>query len=376
MSEMPTKLTFNIHHPAHRRAVRTAIAILLATALVYLFNPSHGEWIILSAFLVSQDTVGSSLWKAKGRLWGAVAGAIASLMIYALLRQHPVLIFVAAFLTIFPYVYLVTALNNYRYAFFFLQVAYVCFLASIGKHPSTELIEWRAVSISIGISLGILVALFVLPTSARPQLQRGQVKAWSALHQWFEAIVSAYPFSKIDPQHLAQLGYAAQGNVFRLDEHLASRKHELIGKAKVGYNWSVLQQKDTEFIQSYRPIYRSLLYLNGTVQSLEPAPSRALPVPIKMRIQHLEATFEQLGQAIRSHAQVQLLPISSLDSQVQNWEGDQGFLSLDEENVLQQLDQLYGAIASFNATRNEFLSLLRDTPPPELSQTEEDPPLK
>jgi uncharacterized membrane protein YccC len=369
MSETSTKLTFNIRHPAHRRAVRTAIAILLATALVYLFNPSHGEWIILSAFLVSQDTVGSSLWKAKGRLWGAVAGAIASLMIYALLRQHPVLIFIAAFLTIFPYVYLVTALNNYRYAFFFLQVAYVCFLASIGKHPSAELIEWRAMSIAIGISLGILVALFVLPTSARPQLQRGQVKAWTALHHWFEAIISAYSSAKVNHPHLEKLGYTAQQRVFSLDEHLASRKHELIGKAKVGYNWSVLQQKDTEFIQSYRPIYRSLLYLNATIQSLDSYPETLL-VPIQLRIQHLEATFEQLNQAIRTHAQVQLPPIHHLNDPFKPPENSEVSLTLDEENVLQQMDQLYGAIAAFNATRNGFLSLLRDTPPPEFSPME------
>lgn len=130
----PLRFRFNLHHPIHRRAVRTAVAVLLATGLVYLIKAPHGEWIILSAFIVSQDTVGSSLWKAKGRFWGALSGAIASLMIYALLRQHHTLIVVAAFLTIFPYAYFLTALNNYGYAYFFLQVAYVCFLGQSAKN--------------------------------------------------------------------------------------------------------------------------------------------------------------------------------------------------------------------------------------------------
>ncbi|WP_216454931.1 FUSC family protein, partial [Arcanobacterium phocae] len=186
-------LIFDIHHPVHRRATRTAIAILLAMALVYVLKkPSHGEWIILSAFIVSQDTIGTSLWKAEGRFWGALFGAIASLAIYALIRQHHALIFFTAFLTIFPYVYLLSALDNYGYAYFFLQVAYVCFLAAVGKPLLVDLIEWRAIEIGLGCMVGIVVALFVLPTSDRPRLQKGQLTAWNEMRVWFTDIVAAY----------------------------------------------------------------------------------------------------------------------------------------------------------------------------------------
>lgn len=354
MADHPLRFDFDIHHPAHRRAARTAVAVLLSAGLVHLINPPHGEWILLSAFIVSQDTIGNSLWKAKGRFWGACLGAIASLMIYALLRQHHILMVLTGFLTIFPYAYLLTALNNYGYAYFFLQVAYVCFLGSIGKEPSVELIAWRAASIAIGCTLGIAVALFVLPTSARPRLQKGQLKAWTDLHHWFEAIVAAYSSSQVDPQHLEELSRSAQRSVFGLDKHLASRKHELFGKLKPGYSWTALQDKDTEFIQAYRPIYESLLYLNQGVQASDPAqrPTK-LSRATQDRIHDLETTFEQVAHAISTHSLLQLPPISRVD--VNHLSAN---LTLDELNINVQLQALYQVIAIYSKVRNEFLSLL------------------
>ncbi len=334
MSHNSSPVTFDLHHPSHRRALRTAIAILLATGLVYLLKPPHGEWIILSAFLVSQDTVGSSLWKAKGRFEGAILGAIASLMIYAVIGQYHTLILIAAFLTIFPYAYLVTALNNYHFAFFFLQVAYVCFLAAVGKHPSAGLIEWRAVSIMIGIALGLVVALFVFPTSARPRLQKSQMQAWTAMHHWFDAIVAACQSPTPDRQHLQQLGRTAQRHVLRLEDQLASRKHELIGKPKPGFSWAALRQKDTEFIQAYRPIYQSLLYLNQIIQNSAPADrSTDLSTQTQELIHQLTLAFEQMGQAISKHSLLQL-PASSIDSNLPAQDNQEKNLSPNELNLM------------------------------------------
>jgi uncharacterized membrane protein YccC len=347
----PRKL-FDIHHPVHRRALRTAIAILLAMIVVAVLQPPHGEWIILSAFIVSRDTVGNSLWKAEGRFTGAAFGAIASLAIYVLIRPYRILIFLTAFLTVFPYVYLLSALDNYGFAYFFLQVAYVCFLAAIGKPLSVELIQWRAVSIAIGCALGIAVALFIFPTSARPRLQKGQLRAWNEMHRWFTAIVSAYRFPTSENRRkLAPLSAAAARSVFALEKHLATRKHELIGQLKQGFNPAALRREDTEFIEAYPSIYRSLLYLEAIVKDLPPVgePSKATEEIIRQ----IDRIFADIDGAIGSHALYSIAPRPRLPIGLENHP--------EELNFFLQIQSLYWAIAAYSERRNRFLSLLADT---------------
>lgn len=226
------------------------------------------------------------------------------------------------------------------------------FSGAIGKEPSAELITWRATAIAIGCTLGIAVALLVLPTSARPQLQKGQLKAWTDLHHWFDAIVAAYTSSNIDQHHLEQLSRSAQRSVFRLDEHLASRKHELFGKLKLGYRWAELQDKDTEFIQAYRPIYQSLLYLSQLIQysNLSQRPVQ-LSSETQAIIHHLKLIFEQGAEAISTHTLFQVPPTISPDADSQT-------LPLEELNIKLHLQAVYDSVATYSKVRNEFLSLL------------------
>jgi uncharacterized membrane protein YccC len=344
----PRKI-FDIHYPVHRRALRTAMAILLAMVVVAAVRPPHGEWLILSAFIVSRDTVGSSLWKAEGRFIGAASGAIASLAIYALIRPDRVLIFITAFLTIFPYVYLLSALDNYGFAYFFLQVAYVCFLAAIGKPLSVELIEWRAIEIAIGCALGIVVSLLILPTSARPSLQKGQLKAWNEMHRWFRAIVSLYR-SPTDENHrnLEPLSVAAARSVFALEKELASRKHELIGQLKQGLNPADLRRKDSEFIQAYQPIYRALLFLEAIAKDLPPI--EKLSIPIEETVQGIDRIFAEINGAIGTHSLYLIAPMEDSSIALEN--------NPDELNFFRQLNLLYRAIVDYSDRRNQFLSSL------------------
>lgn len=357
----PPRFCLDLQQPIHRRAVRTAIAILLAVATVHLLKLPHGDWVVISAFIVSRDTIGNTLWKAKGRLLGTIFGAIAAMLFYLLIRHHHSLIFITAFLTIFPYLYLRPSIGNYGYAKFFQQFAFICFLGALNQQASAELIEWRTINIAIGCILGIAIAIFVLPNWAQPGWRQGQFKAWTDLHVWFEAILSAYQSASVDRQQLKYLNRNAQSSVFKLDQHLASRQQELMIKPKEGCRWAALVQSHAEIIQAYRRLYQSILYFSAIVQGLTPDNrSTELSKETEEVIQQLTIAFDQIGAAIgtRSPLQISLInrvyPISDIpDNREKN-------LPTNEQNVLLQINLVWEAIAHYSEIRNQFLSRLRD----------------
>ncbi len=362
MSDKPPRVHLDLQQPMHRRAVRTAIAILLAVAIVHLLQLPHGDWVIISALIVSRDTIGNTLWKAKGRFLGTVFGAIAAVLFYALIRHHHHLILMTAFLTIFPYLYLRPSIGNYGYAKFFQQFAFICFLAVINQHPSAELMEWRAINIAIGCILGIAVAIVVLPNWAQPDWRQGQLKAWTDLYVWFRAILSADQSAADDRQHLEHLSRTAQSSVFQLNEYLESRQQELLIKPKEGSRRTALMQSHTKLIQAYRQIYQSLLYLSTIAEGANPVnKSTDLPIQKKAVIQQLIAAFEQIGDAIGTRSPLQLPIMNRIDVNPHVRENTAENLTGDERNVLLQLNRVWQAIVHYSEVRNQFLSLLIDS---------------
>jgi uncharacterized membrane protein YgaE (UPF0421/DUF939 family) len=343
--------------------VRTAISILLALTVVHLLQLPHGDWVVISAFIVSQDTIGNTLWKAKGRFLGTVFGAIAAILFYGLIRQHHSLIFITAFLTIFPYLYLRPSVGNYGYAKFFQQFAFICFLGTISQQPSAELMQWRAIDIAIGCILGITVAIFVLPNWAQPRWKRDQLEAWTNLHIWFKAIVCACQSPAGNCQHLTQLSRDTQNRVFQLEEHLVSRQHELMIQPKEGYHWAALMRSQGEIVQAYRRIYQSLLYLGTLVQSAKPANlSIQLSAETQEVIRQMSAAFEQMGAAIGTRSPLELPLLHNVYGIADAQENRKEKLIGDELNVFLQLNQVWAAIIHYSEVRNQFLSLLAHKP--------------
>jgi uncharacterized membrane protein YccC len=195
-------MSFNLTNPIHQRAIRTTIAVFIAVLLVHWIKIPHGDWVTVSAFIVSQDTIGNTVWKAKGRFWGTLSGAIAAVMVYGVIVQYHRLVLIIAFATIFPYLYLRPSMENYGYAKFFQQIALICFLSIIGENPSAGVMEWRAADIAIGCVVGVFVALVVFPTWAYPRWKKAQQTAWQDLQTWFEAIVAEYQSHGFDQHRL------------------------------------------------------------------------------------------------------------------------------------------------------------------------------
>lgn len=341
---------WSLGDPVTRRAIRTAIAVTVAIAIGQAFQLPHAHWITVSALIVSRDSIGNTLWKAQGRLVGTALGVVAALGFYGLAFNHPKLIFVTAFLTIFPYLYLRPSLANYSYAKFFQQIAFVCFLSTLGAHPTTELLEWRAINIAIGCGIAIMAALLILPNRSRPQWKQGLLKAWGDCANFFRAIVNEYQSLDFDHHRIQELNRQTQQSVFMLGQHLEGRKHESLMS-------TVSLAERLALIQANQQIYETLLYLSYITPQIKlPDQPGTLSRDTQSLIQKITAVFEMMPNFIgtRFSAPLPLLDCfanpqqperSTLDEQDRNWI-EQSFLLL--------LNQLCDAMNHYGEVRHRY----------------------
>ncbi|WP_162183029.1 FUSC family protein [Neosynechococcus sphagnicola] len=344
-SDQSIEWRFDLNEPISRRSTRSAIAVLIALIVTRWLNLPHGDWVPVSALIVSRDSVGNTFWKAQGRLLGTAFGVAAAVIFYALIFRHHTLMFVAAFITIFPYLYLRPSLSNYGYAKFFQQFAYICFLGSLRQGASVALMEWRAIDIAIGCSIGLAVTLLVLPNWSSSNWKQGLIKTWTDFQHFFQAIVTEYQSPELDPQAIQKLSQQTQKSVYKLDTHLEGRKHETLMRG------DSLSQR-LAVIQADRKIYEALLYLSYlAAESKQPQQPEILPPDAQTVIEQITAAFIEMQQFIGTRFSPQLplvanrcrLPIS----------GENGGVSVNRPqfNFLLALNQLCEEIEQFGETR-------------------------
>jgi hypothetical protein len=283
--------------------------------------------------------------------------------VYGVIVQYHRLVLIIAFATIFPYLYLRPSLENYGYAKFFQQIAFICFLSIIGENPSGEVMEWRAADIALGCLVGVLVALVVFPTWAYPHWQKAQHRAWQDLQTWFEAILAEYQSDGFDRHRLQQLSRTTQSSVFKLDDILFTRQQELWINRRDYRHQTVLVQVQARVLKSYERLYQILLYLMQVAEHSKAAgQARILPPVSREMVQQIQAAFAEISTTIGTRHPSQIPPFSRyqvtdrLQTAPKSIHPDT--FNLDECNVPLQLNQVADAIAEFTASRNELLAKL------------------
>lgn len=257
---------------AHQ-ALRSAIAVALALVIGRGFHLPYGDWIVISALIVSQDAVGNTIRKSYGRIWGTITGLIATVVLVAVVFHHHSFVVVLAFLSIFPYLYLRPSLNNYGYAKFFEQIAVISFVVLIGEQATPEFMEWRIGNIILGCVIGQGVSFFVFPHWSRDSWKNALVKALADCQTLFQATAQAEQSIHWDTERLSKLSYQACCSVYQMASRLESRQQELKLKGEqINHRW--------DLINVNRVLYEAILYWGFTVKtdlstSNPPAPGEA-----------------------------------------------------------------------------------------------------
>ena len=186
------------------QGAKTALAAGLCYWLSLRFGLHEGYWSAISAIIVLQSNVGSTITASRDRLIGTAIGALIG-WAAAPWGPHPLAFAIA----VLAAVLICSGLglkNSSRLAG--VTVSIVMLVQRNGSHWRIALD--RFFEVALGIVVALAVSTFVLPRRARRHLQQGLSQEFTSLGQVFEAVMSSFrnqPDETLadQKQHLEQL---------------------------------------------------------------------------------------------------------------------------------------------------------------------------
>ena len=149
-----------------RVCLRTTISALLAFGLAQsLAIPFHGLWVVLTAVVVTQVSIGGSLKATADYVIGTVAGAVYASAVAALV-PHPTVLALAGVLAlaIAPLSYAAVLSPSFRVAPF-TAVLVLMISTQLGETP-IESAFYRLLEVALGGAVAMAVSLSVFPARA------------------------------------------------------------------------------------------------------------------------------------------------------------------------------------------------------------------
>jgi uncharacterized membrane protein YccC len=184
-SEKPTFLTWE-----HRRllihAAKTALAAALCWWLAMRFGLHDGYWGSISAIIVLQSDVGSTVGASRERLLGTLIGALLgfSFSLFGPLLVSYILAILAAVI--------VSGLLGFRNSSRLACVTITIIMLVHKEGPRWSLAADRVGEVLLGIIVALAVTTFVLPDRARLRLRDGLAQEFLLLGSLFEAILEGF----------------------------------------------------------------------------------------------------------------------------------------------------------------------------------------
>jgi uncharacterized membrane protein YccC len=158
-----------------RLALRVTFAATLAYATAVLLSLAQGYWVVITAIIVMQASLGGSLKAAADRMAGTLAGAAYGALIAVLVpHQNSLALGGAIALVVAPMALLAALKASFRIA----PVTALIVLVPVSGHvvsPFLYAME-RVGEIALGNIIGVAVALFVLPTRAHGVVARSAAR--------------------------------------------------------------------------------------------------------------------------------------------------------------------------------------------------------
>jgi uncharacterized membrane protein YccC len=174
----------------HRRllihAVKTALAAALCWWLVQRFGWRDGYWGSISAIIVLQSNVGSTVTASRDRILGTLIGAALgfSFSLFGAVPWNYILAVIAAVIVCG----LLGLRNSSRLAG--VTVTIVMLVQKTG--PRGSLARDRVIEVMLGIVVALAVTTLVFPDRARLRLRDGLAQEFLVLGAFFEAILQGF----------------------------------------------------------------------------------------------------------------------------------------------------------------------------------------
>jgi hypothetical protein len=147
---------------AWRPTLRAVCAAVIATCFAYPLSPEHWYWAIISVFVISLGTTsaGDTVQKGMLRVAGTAGGALAGLIVAALVPAHPAAVVVGMTVCLFGWSYFV--LYNYALGIFFLTLLIGLVYGVLGDNLPV-IVGIRLAETAIGAAATFVTALWIVP---------------------------------------------------------------------------------------------------------------------------------------------------------------------------------------------------------------------
>ncbi|MFC7393941.1 FUSC family protein [Scopulibacillus cellulosilyticus] len=201
-----------------KKAVQAAIACELATIFGYLLSPAHQFWALLSAFVVllGTESVGRTFVKAFHRFIGTLIGAVCGFFFAHLVDGRTDLELLLLFICIFMAFYLLDI--SYALMTFWMTMVLAIMYNLLLGGVNEQLLTARVIDTLVGVGIGLLVSVLVLPIKTRDKVSDRTVDFLNGLKLYLNGFINKL----IDSDQSAYLADMA----LELDEKLQQIRDE------------------------------------------------------------------------------------------------------------------------------------------------------
>lgn len=180
----------NLESRFFRRALRMAIAVFIAVFLYRYFSLTQGFWLPLTVVVVMQSTTAATLRKGLQRFLGTIIGIILGSLIVLKIHNPNIIDFLLVLFLCVAYYLKSFNLVNYGIFVVPLTIMVVFLVSAIVPQESHHLILARLYDTTLGAILGVLITLFVFPSSLKQDIDKAIKKTLVVQYQYLNTILN------------------------------------------------------------------------------------------------------------------------------------------------------------------------------------------
>ncbi|WP_150467040.1 FUSC family protein [Francisella sp. SYW-9] len=172
-------------------ALKASIAVMLGYLVGYILGDileiqGMYLWIVITILVVmsTQPNLGGALDKAIMRFLGTFIGAIIATIIVACVGNDIIQVLLSI-----PFIFLAVyfaGASRYSYAGTLAGITLIIII--LNQHPGVQVAIYRAVEISLGIIISLIVNRFIFPIRAETRLKESFAKTISQIHDFFDIL--------------------------------------------------------------------------------------------------------------------------------------------------------------------------------------------
>ncbi|WP_224372765.1 FUSC family protein [Hyalangium versicolor] len=173
-------------HPTTRQAIQATVACGLALFAGHRVSSTRWYWAVITSFVIFNraSTQGDILLRAWHRILGTVIGVVAGILLATTVSGLRDLEFALIFVCVFLGFYLIRV--SYAWMVFWFTALLSVLYSLLGRY-SPGLLFLRVEETLIGASIGVVVAVVLLPSRTGPRVQRAAVETLHSVASFLEA---------------------------------------------------------------------------------------------------------------------------------------------------------------------------------------------